>query len=148
MTSHAPSDEDLVPAAVIEQYRMLAATSPPFMPSPLPLVAATYYTTGGCWNLALALHDQLADSSIEVLRRNGLPRHACFVLVAIAGDGFGPRAVRLARTGLDDSAVVPASSPFDELARTPSGTDLVALVGRQDFRDAALRAAQFIVETT
>lgn len=138
-----------MPARLLPLARTEAAQNPPIMASlsPLPLAAVTYYTTMGCWSLVLALEAELEGVSIEIYRHGGAPRHAYVVDGSTAVDAFGQRPVESARAGADEIGVVSPENLLDELARLPNGPELVALIGRQELHDAAVRTARFIIET-
>jgi hypothetical protein len=145
-----PECIDFVPARYVDECRALAAAEPPPAASllgiefPFPDIARVFYTRGGCWNLALALH-AATGLAIEVGYQGSVPRHAYVTDETDGVDAFGPKPVRLARMGFDKVRRVSPAELLDELARMDDGEDLVAEVERDDMRVCAEAAAKFLL---
>jgi hypothetical protein len=97
---------DLVPQAFQADVSRM---TPPGTASPLPTAdftsplsapALTWYTSGGCWNLALALHEA-TGYPIEVYYRDGEPKHAYIVDGKWALDARGTNELRLVQAGAE-----------------------------------------------
>lgn len=138
-------ERQLVPEGRFEEYQQRAEHNPLSMLTPLPPVAAAFYLGGGCWNLALAVHER-TGLPIEVYYRDVLPRHAYVVEGDTALDAWGRRPLRFARAGTERSEAVTRYELLTRLRETPEGDRLVAEVERPELREAADRAAELLLE--
>ena len=102
--------------------RQLAVTYPVYAPTPFPPDAAAYYVSGGCWNLAIALHSATGGLPIEALFRGEGPKHAVVVDGATTLDAFGRRLLRHARAGFDEWRDVTPDGLLALLAALPTVT--------------------------
>lgn len=136
--------DELVP----RKFRTAVAALPPtplLAPSPLPPLAVTWYTMGGCWSLALALHEE-TGLPIELYSIGGHPRHAYVVDGDVALDARGRNELRRVRGGADDLEQVDTEELL--VARLePVAPDIAELLGDTDVRGAATRAARVILES-
>jgi hypothetical protein len=136
-------DADLVPVQELGSFRRLAQdedfaffTRP--ANSPLPPAALAFYSRGGCWNLALALHEA-TGLPIELYLRDGVPIHGYVVDGDSSLDGFGRRKLADTRAGSDGVRRISAKELRDDLGAT---------VNRPEWQAKAERAARIILETT
>jgi hypothetical protein len=134
-------DVDLVPAQELGRFRRLAQdddfaffTRP--ANSPLLPAALAFYSSEGCWNLALALHEA-TGYSIELFLRGGLPVHGYVVDGETSLDGFGRRNLVDARAGSDAVRRVSAKELRDDLGAT---------VNRPEWQAKAARAAAIVLD--
>jgi hypothetical protein len=142
MEQGAPeSTDELVEALVPHRYLHIYRSAPPeplFVLTPLPPLVAARYTGGGCWNLALALHEQ-TRLPIELFYRDGKPRHAYVVAGDRTLDAFGWRLLRHARAGSEESLRVSPAALLELLgAITPGARDGLAagaeLISREEIK--------------
>jgi hypothetical protein len=133
-------DVDLVPVKELGSFRRLAQdedfaffTRP--ANSPLPPAALAFYSRGGCWNLALALHEA-TGYPIELFLRGGVPVHGYVVDGETSLDGFGRRNLVDARAGSDGVRRISATELRHDLGDT---------VNQPEWRTKAVRAALVIL---
>jgi hypothetical protein len=107
-----------------------------------PTFARVFYTLGGCWNLALALH-AATGLAIELGYRSGVPRPAYVVDETHGVDAFGPKLLRFARAGFAEVRRVSPAELLDELSRVDR--KLAAEVQAEDVRACAEAAAAFLL---
>lgn len=134
--------DDLVPKRLVA----LVAQEPPalqLVPSPLPQLAFTWYVSGGCWSLALALH-AATGLPIEIFHWVDGPRHAYIVDGDYAIDARGRNLLRLARAG---AARLDQVNGIDQLVAMTKDVapELRTLLDAVDVRSCAARAAAVIL---
>jgi hypothetical protein len=97
-----------------------------------------FYVRGGCWNLALALHES-TGCPIEVSLKNGVPIHAYVVDGDSAVDICGRRELADARAGSDSVKRVASAAEF--------GTEVGHMVNFNggEWRRKATRAAAIVL---
>jgi hypothetical protein len=133
----------LIPATYLPAARQLAKLDPRFVPSVLPDVAATFYSQGGCWNLALALHEQ-TGLPIELYYRGGVPRHAYVVDGEMGIDHRGRNPLRLVRAGTERSRRVDGDQLRACLREISE--QLAAEIEGPELREAAAYASACVLE--
>jgi hypothetical protein len=132
----AVTELELVPVRELAGARRAAAGIEVFAASsPLPLAAFAFYARGGCYDLALALHEA-RGFPLEIFVHGGTPTHCYAVDGDSALDANGRRKLRNARVGADEIRPVTASK---------LRADLPQLTQRER-RKKARRAAQLILE--
>jgi len=136
-------DDDLVPRKLRAAVAQLPPT-PLLAPSPLPPLAVTWYTMGGCWSLALALHDE-TGLPIELYHRGGRPIHAYVVDGDYALDARGRNELRLVRGGAERLEQIDTEEEL-VAAIELAAPDIAELLGNAEVRDAATRAARVVLE--
>lgn len=138
----AMRDDDLVP----RRLRAMVAQLPPtplLVPSPLPPLAVTWYTMGGCWSLALALHEE-TGFPIELYSAGGRLKHAYVVDGEYALDATGRNPLRLVRLGGELPEQVETEEQL--VARLELEVDGVTeLLTNAEVRECATRAARVIL---
>lgn len=113
------------------------------VPSPLPQLAATWYTSGGCWSLALALHEQ-TGKPIELYYFGGHPKHAYVVDGDDALDARGRNPARRVRGGAEHLERIDTEEQL--VARLELDVPGIAeLLTNSEVRAAAARAAHIIL---
>jgi hypothetical protein len=137
---------EFLPPEYLAHYR-LNPPEPVWMPTPLPALAAAHYVSGGCWSLALALHEQTGGLPFELDVRGGMPRH-CYVLDdETALDAMGRRLLRYARAGSERTQRLDEAQELLAIlyALEPIGTKLVEETERPEVKACAERAAAYIL---
>ena len=135
------TDDDLIPRKLRGLVASLEPT-PLVAPSPLPALAVTWYTMGGCWSLALALREE-TGLPIELYYLRGRPSHAYVVDGDDALDARGRNDLRLVRLGAERLEQVDAEELMARL--TPVAPDIAELVDDAEVREAATRAARLVL---
>jgi hypothetical protein len=148
--------DDLVPQdQVAECEALLASTDPALMSlraafgpkSSLPPVAEIFYTSGGCWNLALAIHEK-TELPIEVYFRGTQPTHAYVVDGEYALDARGRNPLRRVRLGAARTQTVTPAELFAMFeSDLETGMSVARVVRRPDWVAAAARAAEIVVDS-
>jgi hypothetical protein len=136
----AVRDVELVPVRELAGSRRAAqdgllewATS--FSGTPLPPAAFAFYSRGGCYDLALALHE-CRGLPLELFVRGGTPTHCYAVDGDSALDTNGRRSLADARVGADEIRSVTAKKLRADLPQ----------LTRRERRKKAQRAARLILE--
>jgi hypothetical protein len=131
-------DADLIPIQRLGGSSRVAKELGPYLAlanSPLSPRAFAFYSRGGCWNLALALHEA-TGYPIELFLRGGVPVHGYVVDGETSLDGFGRRNLVDARAGSDGVRRISAKKLRDDLGA----------VNRPEWKAKAEHAARIILE--
>src|SRR5436309_288833 len=134
--------EPLIPPQLSAAVAKLPA---PFRaaPSPLPESAVKWYISGGCWSLALALHDA-TRLPIEVYYLGGRPKHAYVVDGDAALDARGRSELRLVRVGAERTEEVLSKAALVD-ALLPFVPQIEVLLNDPEVRAAGSRAGAIVL---
>jgi hypothetical protein len=133
----------LIPSVFRAECERRAAEPDPLrFPSPLPDAAAIYYTSAGCWSLAIALHEE-TGLPIELYCHRGRPTHAYVLDGDRAIDYRGRIPAQMARAGAER---VERSDPAGIEAHLEKIAPLgVKLIAEEEYRVKAATTARLIL---
>lgn len=144
---------DLVPPKLRQMYMAIAAQRAAeddaiaalVGPPALPRIANTYYTTGGCWNLALALHERTGLPIELYVRADGKPAHGYVVNDedGYAIDARGRIPIQQARAGASES---PRVTPDELLELLDTLGPVGEFVREPDSIEHADRATEIVLD--
>lgn len=133
-----------MPPKLLAEYRRVAAVRPGLFPTAFPPAAEAWYTYGGCFALAVAIHNR-THLPIEVYYFGGRPKHAYVVDGDAALDVRGRNPVRLVRLGAERLEQVDLVDALRALLGEQA-PETLEILDYPEVLEAADRAAAIIAE--